>query len=124
MASVLMINLPPEKQDLLRILSFRLNFACRDILPREQFCRICDLLKGTAPSQPSGKPFLDEMLVMDGFSNQDLNFLLNEMIRTEKTIPLKAVTTPTNLLWTVSMLHTQLVAENRELSRRSREASK
>ena len=60
------------------------------------------------------------MLVMDGFDYDNLNFLLNEMIRTGNVIPLKAVTTPTNIRWTVAMLHRQLETENREMKSRSR----
>lgn len=116
MAAVLMLNLAPEKRNLLLVLSIRLNFVCRDVLPGEQQCRISDLLSGTAPQTHSaGKPFRDEMLVMDGFDHDNLNFLLNEMIRTGNVIPLKAVTTPTNIRWTAAMLHHQLESENREM---------
>ena len=121
MAAVLMINLVPEKRNLMQVLSVRLNFACREVAPREQHCRISDLLSGT-PSVPSaGKLFHDEMLVMDGFDHENLNFLLNELIRTGNQIPLKAVTTPTNVRWTVAMLHRQLEAENREMHSPARE---
>ncbi len=121
MASVLMLNLPPEKRNLLQVLSIRMDYVCRDISPQEQLSRISDLLSGTPKAMGSGKPFRDEMLIMDGFSHQDLNFLLNEMIRTGHTVSLKAVTTPTNLAWTVIQLHAQLLAESNRLGRRSPE---
>ena len=124
MASVLTVNLAPEKQHLIRVLSIRLNFSCRDIRPDEQSAVISDLLNGTASSKSFGKPFRDEMIILDGFSHPDLNFILNELNRTGNTVPLKAVTTPTNIRWTVNMLHTQLVAENAEMARRSREVRK
>ena len=120
MAAVLMINLAPEKRNLLQVLSIRLNFACREVLPSEQYCVISDLLSGPARIPSAGKPFRDEMLVMDGFDHESLNFLLNEMIRTGNAIPLKAVTTLTNIRWTVAMLHRQLETENREMKSRSR----
>ena len=122
MPSVLMVNLPEKKRNQLHVLSIRMNFACRDILPQEVGCRISDLLKGKAASCAGAGRFRDEMLIMDGFSGQDLNFLLNEMIRTHNTVTLKAVTTPTNITWTVAMLHAQLTAENREMNSRRTEA--
>lgn len=122
MPSVLMVNLPEKKRNQLHVLSIRMNFACREILPQEVGCRISDLLKGKADSCAGAGRFRDEMLIMDGFSGQDLNFLLNEMIRTHNTVTLKAVTTPTNITWTVAMLHAQLTAENREMNSRRTEA--
>ena len=123
MAAVLLFNLPPEKQSFLQVMSVRLNFKCRIVDPSYQFSPISDLLSGTDHIPAHGKPFRDEMLVMDGFSHQDLNFLLNEMIRAGNTIPLKAVTTPTNMSWTPVMLHMQLVMENRNMSGRFPEAN-
>ena len=104
-------------------MSVRLNFKCRMINPADQFSPICELLSGTECTPSHGKPFHDEMLIMDGFSHQDLNFLLNEMIRSGNTILLKAVTTPTNMSWTPALLHTQLVVENRNMSGRFPEAT-
>ena len=124
MASVLMFNVQPEKKNLLQVLSIRLNFACREVSPADQGCRISGLLSGTPGPRTAEKPFRDEMLVMDGFTHGDLNFLLNELIRTGMGIQLKAVTTPTNLQWTASALHAQLLAENREMHRRGGEAAK
>ncbi len=115
MASVLMVNLSPEKASFLQVMSVRLNFRCRNVLPQEQSCRISDLLSGSVSGNAFTKPFRDEMLIMDGISHPDLNFLLNEMRRCSQTIALKAVTTPTNVQWTVAALHMQLVAENREM---------
>lgn len=122
MASVFMMNLAPEKKNLLQVLSFRLNFACVEISPQQQSCVIGDLLSGSASAKPSGKPFRDEMIIMDGFGNENLDFLLNEMARTGNTVPLKAVTTPTNIHWTVSMLYYKILEENRAMHQKSREA--
>ena len=125
MASVLMFNIRDiRKAEQLRILSVRLDFACREIPPDCQSIRICDLLEGQSLGPAVPQPFTDEMLVMDGFSHPDLNFLLNELIRTGNTITLKAVTTPVNREWTTSLLHARLVAENREMQSRSRGASR
>ena len=121
MASVLMVNLGTEKKNLLRVLSIRLNFSCHEVFPGQQSCMIYDLLAGTAGDAAVRNPFRDEMLIMDGFTHENLNFLLNELIRTGNTIMLKAVTTPVNVRWSISMLHANLIAENREMHARSAE---
>ena len=111
-----MFNLPSEKENLLRILSIRMNFTCRDIHPREQSVCISDLLAGKETKKTAGTPFRDEMVILDGFPHQDLNYILNEMIRTGNTISLKAVTTPTNTRWTPAILHMHLVSENMRMN--------
>ena len=117
MAAVLMFNISDAgKVNLLQVLSIRLNFACITVPPDRQSCRIRDLLDGKKAAGSGGRGFRDEMLVMDGFSHPDLNFLLNELIRTGNTIRLKAVATPTNLGWTAAALHAQLLAEERQMS--------
>ena len=120
MASVLMFNISnPDKVNLIRVLSIRLNFACIAVSPDKQGCLIRDLLDKGGDSCIPVKPFHDEMLVMDGFSHPDLNFLLNELIRTGLTIRLKAVVTPTNEKWTAGMLHAQLLSEDRAMNRKT-----
>lgn len=112
MPTVLMLNLTAQKINQIQILSVRMNFACRIIRPEEQSCLISDLLSGSTAKTTTGKIFSDEMLIMDGFSHKDLNELLNEMIRKNNTVSLKAVTTATNTGWTVSFLHDRLAEEN------------
>lgn len=113
MASVLLFNISsPEKLNLFQVLSIRLNYALRIIPPDHQGCRIRDLLEQRDYSSPVLRPFHDEMLIMNGFSHQDLNFLLNELIHTGHPVRLKAVVTPTNQSWTAAALHAQLLAED------------
>ena len=102
----------PDKLNLLQVLSVRLNFALYAVSPERQGCRIRDLLSRRGDSAPSSKPFRDEMLVLDGLSHPDLNFLLNELIRTGHPVRLKALVTPTNQEWTALALHGQLLAED------------
>ena len=113
---VLAFNITDEKKiSQLNILSIRLNFSLLAVPPRQQGCLIRDLLSGTPASPAPGKPFGDEMLVLADFDHADLNFLLNELIRTGQRVALKAVATPTNIRWTALQLHDQLVAEARAM---------
>ena len=124
MASVLTFNIrDPEKNNLLQVLSIRLNFRCIPVAPEFQGCVIRDLLENRG-SAGAGKRFTDEMLVMDGFAHPDLNFLLNELIRTGHPIALKAVVTPTNAGWTASALHAQLLEEHRQMNPGARKPGK
>ncbi len=118
MASVLLFNInAPEKIRQLTILSVRLNFSCIVVPSDQQYCLISDLLSGTAGAR-SVPAFFDEMIVLEGFGKADLNFLLNEMIRTDTVVPLKAVVTPTNLEWTAAQLHAELRSEHLRMSAR------
>ena len=120
MAAILMFNLPDLKAEEIRILSIRLNFACRDVAPSCQNMLIRDLLNGSVAHSSSGNPFRDEMLVMDGFSHPDLNYLLNELIRTGNQVALKAVVTPVNREWSASFLRSRLIEEDREMHSRGK----
>jgi len=109
---VLAFNIADEKKiNQLNILSVRLNFSLSMVPRQQQGCLLRNLLAGTPGSPAPGKPFSDEMLVLAEFDHADLNFLLNELIRTGQQVRLKAVATPTNLQWTAVQLHRQLLAE-------------
>ena len=118
MAVVLLFNMNNEKTNLFRVMSIRLNFACRIVQPEHQGCLIRDLLNQHYDPCVRVSPFRDEMLVMDGFNHADMNFLLNELIRSNLPVRLKAVVTPTNENWTAVMLHSQLLAENAAMAKR------
>ena len=115
---VLAFNITDEKKiSQLNILSIRLNFLLTAVPRERQGCLIRDLLSGAPASPAPVKPFEDEMLVLADFDHEDLNFLLNELIRTGRRVALKAVATPTNVQWTAVQLHHQLVAEARMMNR-------
>ena len=120
MASVLMFNITdPQKVNELNVLSLRLNFSLQAVPCDRQHCLIRNLLDGKDSASAATPVFKDEMLVMDGMTHADLNFLLNELIRTGNSIPLKAVVTPTNREWPAAMLYTQLVQENRRMNQKA-----
>ena len=118
MACVLVFNVSdPGKINELDVLALRLGFTVRTVSPDRQKCIIDDLLAGKYTVSGGTPSFRDEMLVMDGFSHEELNFLLNELIRTGNRIALKAVVTPTNRTWSAAVLHAQLVAEDSLMKR-------
>jgi len=112
----------PEKRNELNILSLRLNFSLVPVPPEKQGCLISDLLAGKDSAPGAFTPFTEEMLVLADFEKEDLNFLLNELIRTGQRVALKAVATPTNRGWTACRLAGQLKAENLAMARKSSQA--
>ncbi len=112
MARLLMFNIRDEaKRNQLKILSLRLSFSCQDVPPEKQGLTLRGILIGQAPADPPSAPFQDEMLVLNGFVNEDLDFLLQEMRRTHTTVALKAVVTETNQYWTPLQLRNTLITE-------------
>ena len=125
MPRVLSFNIAdPEKRNELNILSLRLNFSLVPVPPEKQGCLISDLLAGKDSAPGAFTPFTEEMLVLADFEKEDLNFLLNELIRTGQPIALKAVVTPSNAGWTASALHAQLLAEHRQMNPGARKPGK
>ncbi|MBO7662663.1 MAG: DUF3783 domain-containing protein [Clostridia bacterium] len=118
MPKVLAFNIEqPEKVQELSILALRLNYKLITVPCRQQGCLIRDLLDGRDTPPAPGVPFEEEMLVFYGFEHEDLNFLLNELIRTNRRVALKAVVTATNVEWTASQLYLQLKKENMEMKK-------
>ena len=118
MPKVLAFNIEqPEKLQELSVLALRLNFKLVPVPRRQQGCLIRDLLDGRDTPPDKVAPFEEEMLVLYGFEHGDLNFLLNELIRTNQRVALKAVATATNVEWTASRLYLQLKKENRAMKK-------
>lgn len=64
-------------------------------------------------STDGGASFTDEVLVMYGFTPGGMNAFLQAWRQAGQTpIRLKAALTPTNLTWTVTQLHEELVKED------------
>ena len=65
---------------------------------------------------PAKEPFSEEMIVMHGLSRFQFNTLLDGMKREGVRVPLKAVTTESNLGWSSARLYRELKEEHRALS--------
>ena len=71
MSTLLLFNIAdPAKRTAVTVLSKRLGFTFRDVLPDRQNNSISDLLAGTGSAAPAASPFSDEMLVMDRFPTE------------------------------------------------------
>lgn len=120
MATLLLFNIQDrEKRTAVRLLSLRLGFAVRDILPEEQNLKISELLSGAKPAEPNRAPFSDEMMIMSGFSSQDMHALVDGMRENGCPVRLKCVVTKTNQSWTAVRLHKALAAEDQAMRKRA-----
>ena len=119
MATLLLFNIQDqEKRTAVRLLSLRSGFAVRDIRPEEQNLKISELLSGAKPTEPNRCPFLDEMMIMSGFSSQDMHALVDGMRENGCPVRLKCVVTETNKSWTAVRLHKALAAEDQAMRKR------
>ncbi len=110
MASMLLFNFrAPEKLSLLRALAFRLNLRCIEVPADRQGGTLRDLLAGRF--SPAPESFGEEMLILSGLADADLDLLLRQLRENGLSVPLKAVTTESNLDWTALRLRTELLAE-------------
>jgi hypothetical protein len=117
MSTLLLFNIAdPAKRTAVTLLSKRLGFTFRDVLPDRQNNSISDLLAGTGSATPAASPFSDEMLVMDRFPTEDMHMLLDSMRSAGCPVKLKCIVTETNRHWTAARLHNALMAEEAAMS--------
>jgi len=115
MANVLLFNFQTsDKLPRLRFILFKLGIRAREVEPSD-FGESLGFLAGlegySAAETPEAGTFSDEMLIMNGFNNTQLDFFL-KMLRQEKVfIPCKAVMTEHNAVWSAVHLHHELFLE-------------
>jgi len=120
MATLLLFNINDEaKRTAIRLLSIRLGYSVRDVLPEQQNLKISELLSGANSAGTGPAPFTDEMMVMSGFSSQDMHTLLDGMRNNGCPVRLKCIVTETNKSWTATRLHRELAAEDRAMRMRA-----
>ena len=61
--------------------------------------------------------FEDEMLIMAGFTRNDVDGLLRSLKKHNVRVDLKAIMTPTNSLWTCVQIHDAVKADHEEMHR-------
>jgi hypothetical protein len=119
-AVLLLFNIhDEEKRTAIRLLSLRLGYSVLDVLPEQQSMKISELLSGAKPVGQNLIPFTDEMMVMSGFSSQDMHALLDGMRNNGCPVRLKCIVTETNKSWTATRLHKELIAEDQAMRKRT-----
>ena len=120
MAVLLLFNIhDEEKRTAIRLLSLRLGYSVLDVLPEQQSMKISELLSGAKPVGQNLIPFTDEMMVMSGFSSQDMHALLDGMRNNGCPVRLKCIVTETNKSWTATRLHKELITEDQAMRKRT-----
>ena len=120
MAVLLLFNIhDEEKRTAIRLLSLRLGYSVLDVLPEQQSMKISELLSGAKPAGQNPISFTDEMMVMSGFSSQDMHALLDGMRNNGCPVRLKCIVTETNKSWTATRLHKELIAEDQAMRKRT-----
>lgn len=120
MAVLLLFNIhDEEKRTAIRLLSLRLGYSVLDVLPEQQSMKISELLSGAKPVGQNLIPFTDEMMVMSGFSSQDMHVFLDGMRNNGCPVRLKCIVTETNKSWTATRLHKELIAEDQAMRKRT-----
>ena len=120
MAYALLYNFTDEvRRKKVRALLFRGGIPGREVSPEEQGIPLGVLLgtgEKTSEAERTEKPFREEMLVMHELTQRQFHFLLDGMKQQKVSVPLKAVTTPSNLDWSSARLYRELTAEHRAMT--------
>ena len=117
MANVLLYNLSgTEKGKKIKFVCMKLGISGLEIEPGEYLHPIGYLagLEGFSPAESfSGDGFGDEMLVMNGFTNSQIELFLAAMRQARiPSVALKAVVTAHNAGWSSIELHRELSLEH------------
>lgn len=121
--TVLLFNMNnTEKGKKVKFILVRMGVRIKNITPEmlNQQVGYLSGMKGfeAADGLYDGETFLDEMLVMKGFTSKRVDELLMQFKKAEiEKIQLKAVVTDSNKSWTVLELYKELKKENEEMSK-------
>lgn len=119
---VLLYNMQPTDLRRLTPLLQRNGIVVRTI-PKEQYAIPLNVLLGyKAPGKllPSlGVELAEPMLVMHGFSSEQVDTVLALLRESSIRVDLKAVTTPTNLAWTSLQVYAELRRERESFLKRN-----
>ena len=116
---VLLYNLSGEKRKKVRVCLTRLGLRGRDVTEEEFGLPIGRLagLEGFAEAEAAEyEPFRNEMLVLNGLTDGQLNALLTSLRTARAAVALKAVITEHNASWTGSQLCRELLQEHEALT--------
>ncbi|MBQ3928548.1 MAG: DUF3783 domain-containing protein [Clostridia bacterium] len=120
---LLTYNFNQERLSKIKRSAIPLKISVRNV-EKSEYSQLLGTLAGmkempSSASENNAISFDDEMLVMCGFDRNDLDTLLRAMNKNGVgRIPLKAILTPTNILWNSIQLHDAVKADHEEMSQR------
>ena len=113
-ATVLLYNLPAPKADRLQALCDKQGVRAVFVPPQDQGRTIGQLLGLPIPAKDGPGTVPGELMVLSGFTSEGLDSLLDSLVPAGVgPIPMKAVVTPHNLVWTGVELYLELDRERR-----------
>lgn len=116
-ATVLLYNVAPQKRVALTALCRELALTARVVSPEEQN-QPAGAILGFLPKAPAMPETLPgEMLVMAWLEQAQFNALLAGMRKRGISVALKAMLTPTNMLWPAPQLYRELSQEHEAMRR-------
>ncbi|MBQ7661108.1 MAG: DUF3783 domain-containing protein [Clostridia bacterium] len=120
MTNLLLYNLPKEKEETLASIARGLQLSYRVILPEafgESIGKLCGAPAHESDKAAAGLPFADEMLVLCGLAEPQLDLLLFALRTAKIPVRLKAVLTEQNIGWSGFALRAALAEEDAYLRR-------
>lgn len=120
-ATCLLYNINEEKLKSIKMLLIRMRVKCKEI-SKEDYLKpigqLADMKEFPDSTIYTDEGFLDEMLVMAGFSNAMINEFLQGLQRMGVgRINLKAIVTPHNMNWNSLQLHDELAQEHEQMKK-------
>ena len=118
MSEILIYNLSPQQDAKLKMLCRKMNIGSRSV-EKSDYGKKLGFLLGLFddPSAEQGEDFDEMMLYIAGLSGGMLNLFLDQLRRNKIIVPLKAVQTDTNVVFTSYELHRELSAEREAIAR-------
>jgi len=116
MPTLLLFNIAPQKRAALQVIALRCGCRVQTVPAEKHGATLAQILSGGGEIV-STEPFTEELLVMAGLNDRQLDTVLAELRRRKVHIPLKAVLTPTNAEWTAGELYTELCRERDAIAR-------
>ena len=120
MAKALLFNITGDKRKKLGFLCMQYGIVIQEGTAADQTRPLSRILGRGDQGAPNtlDAPFSDEMLVLDGLSQEQFHGLLNGLQMLRSTVTCKAITTEHNLAWTPARLYRELAAEHAALNGR------
>ena len=112
-ALVLLYNISPEKEKIIRDLCQKLSASVIVVDKKRHGCTIGQVLRGEGNDRGALCPFYEEMLVLQ-LPGILMDFFIRGLMREGADVALKAAITPTNVAWTADALVRELQRERQE----------